>query len=65
MEKYIGRRVEVIYQNSKGEISQRVVTVHSVGGGRAKVFDAGKQAFRTLRLDGILAVLPVSGRRVS
>jgi hypothetical protein len=63
IEKYIGRRVEVIYQDGKGEISQRVVTVHSVSGGSARVFDCDKQAFRTLCLDRILAVMPA--RRVS
>lgn len=25
IEKYIGRRVEVIYQNGKGEMTQRVI----------------------------------------
>ncbi|RUS42260.1 hypothetical protein [Cohnella sp. AR92] len=63
IEKFIGRRVEVIYQNGKGELSQRVVTVHSVTGGRARVFDCDKQAFRTFSLDRILAVMPT--RRAS
>lgn len=59
--KYVGQRVEVIYQDGKGKISQRVVTVQSVGDGHACVFDASKRAVRTLRLDGILAVMPVRG----
>ncbi|RUS47577.1 hypothetical protein [Cohnella sp. AR92] len=63
IEKFIGRRVEVIYQDGKGELSQRVVTVHSVRDGSARVFDCDKQAFRTLNLDRILAVMPT--RRAS
>lgn len=65
IDKYVGRLVEIIYQDSKGLITQRIVTVRSVGAGRARVYDAGKRAFRTLALDRILAVLPADGRRVS
>lgn len=61
--KYVGRRVEVIYQDGKGKISQRVVMVQSVADGRALVFDVNKGSVRTLRLDGILAAMPVRGRR--
>ncbi|RUS48385.1 hypothetical protein [Cohnella sp. AR92] len=48
IEKFIGRRVEVIYQNGKGELSQRIVTVHSVRDGSARDFYCDKQAFRPL-----------------
>jgi predicted DNA-binding transcriptional regulator YafY len=65
IEKYIGRRVEVIYQDSRGQITQRIVTVHSIVDGRAQVYDASKRAYRTLAVDRILAAVPISGRRVS
>lgn len=65
IDKYVGRLIEIIYQDSKGQITQRIVTVHSIVDGRAKVYDASKRAYRTLVVDRILAALPVSGRRVS
>lgn len=61
--KYVGRRVEIIYQDGKGQLSQRIVTVQSVADGHAKVYDAAKRGYRTLCLDRILAVMPVTGRR--
>lgn len=65
IDKYVGRLIEMIYQNGKGELSQRVVKVRSVKNGQVQVFDLGKQEVRTLKLDGILAIQPVTGRRVS
>lgn len=62
--KYVGRRVEVIYQDGEGRITQRIVTVHSVRDGHAKVYDVDKRAYRTLAVDRILAAVPISGRRV-
>lgn len=61
--KYVGRRVEVIYQDGKGQITQRIVLVQSVNEEHAKVFDPGKREYRTLCIDRILAVMPIGGSR--
>jgi len=65
IEKYIGRRVEVIYEDSKGRITKRVITVYSIRDGRARVLDWGKRSYRTLSISRILAVVPVVGRHAS
>ncbi|CAM3889742.1 hypothetical protein COLU111180_12740 [Cohnella lubricantis] len=64
-EQLVGRRADVIYEDSKGIITQRTVTVYSVRDGQMKVFDLMKQAYRTLKLERVLAAQPVLGRRVS
>jgi len=65
IEKYIGRRVEVIYEDSKGRITKRVITVYSIRDGRARVLDWGKRSYRTLSVNRILAAVPVIGGRAS
>lgn len=62
IEKYVGRSAEIIYQDSKGTISQRRVSVYSVRNGKVRVLDWGKRSFRTLSADRILSALPVIGR---
>lgn len=62
IEKYVGRSAEIIYQDSKGAITQRRVSIYSVRNGRVRVMDWNKRAFRTLSADRILSALPVIGR---
>jgi hypothetical protein len=62
IEKYIGRSAELIYQDRKGNITKRRVSVYSVRNGKVRVLDWGKRSFRTLASDRILSVLPVIGR---
>ncbi|WEK53768.1 MAG: hypothetical protein P0Y55_14460 [Candidatus Cohnella colombiensis] len=60
MEKYIGRIVDIIYQDRHGKFTKRQISVHSVRDGRVKGFDTAKQSFRVFDIDRILAVQPVS-----
>jgi len=62
IEKYVGRSAEIIYQDSKGAITQRKVSIYSVRDGRVRVLDWGKRSFRTLSANRILSALPVIGR---
>jgi|GEM_PF-443286 len=56
--KYIGRRVEIIYQSADGRLSQRVVRVLGVRDGVVRAFCEVSGAPRTFRVDNILAVQP-------
>jgi len=63
IDKYVGRSAEIIYQDSKGQFTQRKVTVYSVRNGKVRVLDWSKRSFRTLIADRIYSALPV-GRAV-
>jgi hypothetical protein len=65
IEKCVGRIADIIYQDSKNNITKRQVTVYSVKDGKVKVFDTVKRSYRTLNVTRILAVLPALpyGRR--
>jgi len=60
--KYIGRRVEIIYQGADGRLSQRVVRVLGVRDGVVRAFCEASGAPRTFRIDSILACVPVRRR---
>lgn len=60
MQKYIGRTVTIIYQDRKGQITQRRILIHSVNDGRLHAFDHDKQAPRRFEIDRILAMQPVN-----
>jgi hypothetical protein len=60
IEKCVGRIVDIIYQDSKGKITKRQISVHRIAGDKVRVFDTAKQSFRSLSVAGILAVQPVS-----
>ena len=62
MHKYIGRRVEIIYQGADGRLSQRVVRVLSVQDGVVRAFCEASGAPRMFRVDSILACMPVGIR---
>ena len=60
IERSVGRIIELIYQDSKGNITQRQIRVGQVGQGMLRGFDTVKHAYRTFALDRILASRPVS-----
>lgn len=62
MKKFAGRKAELIYQDSKGVLSYRRVTVFSERNGKVRVWDWEKRSFRTLACERILSALPFVGR---
>jgi predicted DNA-binding transcriptional regulator YafY len=60
--KYIGRRVEIIYQGADGRLSQRVVRVLGVRDGVVRAFCEASGAPRTFRVENILACMPARRR---
>lgn len=62
IEKYVGRIVDIIYQDKKGNITKRQISVHAVQGGKVRAFDTSKQSLRVFDVNRILAVQPVSRR---
>jgi len=59
MQKWVGRRVEIIYQSTDGRLSQRVLGVRD---GVVRAFCEASSAPRTFRVDGILACMPTMRR---
>jgi len=60
VEKYINRLVEMIYVDRMNRFTKRIVRIHSIEGGMVRAFCYEKRAFRTFKLDNVLAVLPVN-----
>jgi predicted DNA-binding transcriptional regulator YafY len=56
--KYIGRRVEIIYQSADGRLTQRTIRVLDVRDGIVRAFCTTSGAPRTFRVDSILACMP-------
>lgn len=65
--KYISRSVEMIYEDQKGNFSQRSVKVIAVTDNTVSAYDLTKHAPRSLHADRILACrpLPTQGRGIS
>jgi predicted DNA-binding transcriptional regulator YafY len=59
MEKYAGRRAEMIYQDKNGKLTHRRIHVQSVSRNKVRAFDLNKRAPRVFEVDRILAVVPV------
>lgn len=59
IEKCVGAIVELIYEDSKGNITKRRIRVREVDRSTVKGFDTAKRAYRTFVLERILASLPV------
>jgi len=57
--KYVGRTVEMIYQDRSGRLTQRRIRVLSADGGNIRAYDLGKRAPRVFEAARILAVQPV------
>jgi len=62
MQKWVGRRVEIIYQSADGRLTQRVVRVLGVRDGVVRAFCEVSGAPRTFRVENILAALPARRR---
>jgi len=62
MHKYIGRRVEIIYQSADGRLTQRMIRVLDVRDGIVRAFCEASGAPRTFRVENILAALPIRRR---
>ncbi|WP_372663254.1 hypothetical protein [Cohnella sp.] len=58
-EKYIGQVVQIIYQDAKGQITQRTIRVRRIVDGKVLAYDFDKQAPRPFMIDRILALKPV------
>jgi len=58
LRKYVGRIVEVIYQDNKGDITQRQVHINRVTNSYIFVFCMAAHAPRTLSIGHILAIEP-------
>jgi predicted DNA-binding transcriptional regulator YafY len=58
-EKYVRCIVEIIYQDGKGRITQRRISVRAVVSGKVYAFDVNKREPRVFVADRILAVAPV------
>lgn len=57
-----GCRVEMIYVDRFGRLSQREVVILSVRGGRVTAYCCTKKGIREFVAKNILAVLPAKGR---
>jgi predicted DNA-binding transcriptional regulator YafY len=66
LNKYIGRIVEIIYQGSGRQITQRRIEIRSITGGIIKAYCLQRQAPRLFRIENILALQPLhQGARAS
>ncbi|WP_405080021.1 hypothetical protein ACI48J_20435 [Paenibacillus chitinolyticus] len=65
LERYLGRRVEIIYMDRKGAISQRDIRLLAVTGDKVKAYCYAQQALRFFRSADILAWVPQSGEETS
>lgn len=61
MKKYIGRIVEIIYEDRKGNITQRRIEVLGVRNGRVKANCLKSRELRIFNEANILAMKPVRG----
>jgi len=59
MEKYIGRRLCIIYLDRAGKFSKREIIVQSVRGDQVRAFCLTSGAPRVFRIENILALEPV------
>jgi propanediol dehydratase large subunit len=64
IEKYVGAEVEIIYQDSKGSITQRKIRVLSVQNGKIKAICITSGAPRIFLQTNILAVQLINRRAV-
>ena len=56
LQRYVGRRVAIIYQDRKGAITKRTILVEAVQDSHVKAFDLDKRAPRVFIVANILAV---------
>lgn len=60
--KYVGRTIEMIYQDRSGCFTQRCVRVLAAEGGKVRAYDLDKRAPRVFETERILAVQLVKHR---
>jgi predicted DNA-binding transcriptional regulator YafY len=63
MEKYIGRTLEIIYEDRNGKITQRKIYVQSVKDGSIKALDLERNSPRVFKVANILAFTPKEIKR--
>lgn len=54
-EKYIGRDVTIIYEDKKGNITQRRIRIRDVADGKVRAYDLARGAPRLFESERILA----------
>ncbi|AQT83591.1 hypothetical protein ERICIV_02635 [Paenibacillus larvae subsp. larvae] len=62
MGKYVGKTVEIIYLDRKGQITQRKVQIRSIHGSMVRAYCMLSKSVRTFKLENILAMHPVMSR---
>lgn len=62
LEHYIGRTVEIIYEDRHGALTQRRIVIRSVRDGIVYATCLQAKAWRPFRLERILSWQPVKGR---
>lgn len=55
MEKYIGKQLTIIYEDTKGAITKRRILLQSIQAGKLRVYDFDKRAPRVFDRSRILA----------
>ncbi|MFF2157093.1 hypothetical protein ACFVVQ_17525 [Paenibacillus chitinolyticus] len=58
LERYLGRKVEIIYMDRKGAISQRDIRPLAIAGDKVKAYCYAQQGLRFFRSGHILAWVP-------
>ena len=58
-DKWIGRRVMIIYLDQKQHVSQRVIRVQKFKNGILYAYDESKRMPRTFRAEFVLAIEPM------
>jgi predicted DNA-binding transcriptional regulator YafY len=58
LSKYLGSTIEIIYQGSDRQITQRLIEVRSVNKGAVKAYCLQRQAPRVFKIENILAIQP-------
>jgi len=56
MQKYIGRNIDIIYQDRHGQLTKRRIRISAVGADKILAYDYDRRAPRVFRRDNILAV---------
>ncbi|MCY9540709.1 hypothetical protein M5X00_14085 [Paenibacillus alvei] len=62
LEHYLGQKIEIIYEDRHGEITQRHIVVRSIRDGVINATCMKANAWRPFRIDRILSWQPVKGR---
>ncbi|MEK3915187.1 hypothetical protein [Paenibacillus sp. FSL H7-0331] len=58
MQRYIGQRVEIMYMNKQGAITQRFIEVRSIKNNYVCAYCFTQKGLRVFKQDNILAIAP-------